>query len=638
LSEDFKELVRSRTDIVQLIGERVSLESRKGGREYAGLCPFHDDHNPSLKVDPDRQSYKCWVCDEGGDCFSFVQKTENVSFREALEMLALRAHLEIPRRSGKGQSDGTAGRNQLYEILAWAENEFHVALRTSSEGEAARNYLMKERGFSDETINRFRLGYHPPEWEFLQRRARGKYTPAQLLAARLIVERPNSSGYYDCFVDRVLFPIHDASARTVAFGGRVLPGRDQQNTAKYINSADSPVFSKNKLVYGLDAARPAIVAAGSAIVTEGYTDCILAHQHGITNVVGTLGTALTENHVTVLKRFTRTVVLVYDGDAAGRNAAERSLAKFLAQDVDLRILTLPAPLDPADFLAQHGADAFRQLVQEAVEAWEYKLRLCIEQHGFGSIDARKAVLDQMLELIAQAPRLAGSDRENLILSRLAHRVGLSEQAVRKSLKEIRRKASGAPRGDRRALAAGGEEARPTRFFSGPNGRPSRDDLMESELLEIVFAQPSVVEEIRRDVSPDEIQNIHLRQLLQQCFDLSEQGIEPAYERLTARLEDSTLKRLAVLIDEQSRAKGIREKLRVDAGGEPGAGEPAFLRNAIEKLLWRRKRRAHEETKGQVAQLVRDAGGLDPQARELLKRAAEFHGERATQNTTKKSKI
>ncbi|MGE3316155.1 MAG: DNA primase, partial [Planctomycetaceae bacterium] len=568
---------------------------------------------------------------EGGDCFSFVQKVENMSFREALELLAQRANIDLPtRRESRSDADGTS-RNRLYEVLAWAENEFHVALKTSTEGKVAREYLAS-RGFTSETIDRFRLGYHPQEWEFLQRRARGKFSPAVLLAARLIAERPNSPGYYDCFVDRVMFPIHDAGGRSVAFGGRVIPGREQPNSGKYLNSADSPVFSKNRLVYGLDVARPAIVAAGTAIVTEGYTDCILAHQHGVTNVVGTLGTALTENHVTVLKRFTQRVVLVYDGDEAGRKAAERSLPKFLAQDVDLRILTLPAPLDPADYLTQHGADAFLKMAHSAPEAWEYKLKLSAEQHGFNSIDARHRVMNEMLNLIAHAPRMAGSDRENLILGRLAHRVGVSEQVVRKSLKEVRRVASTKPGPIQRTTDGEGQKSA---VFSGRNGRRSHDDLLEMQLLEILLASPQFVSEIRLEISAEEFRNANLRQLLQSCYDLAEAGIEPAFDRLLARFdEEPALKSLAVMIDEQARLKGIGALLRVDSGLNGPTRHPAFLTEAIEKLKWRRRQESHEQTKGQMAQHSGKSSSLDQETRELLKRAAEFHGERAT----KKSKI
>jgi DNA primase len=548
-----------------------------------------------------------------------------------LELLAQRANLEMPRRrESSGDDDGTS-RNRLYEVLAWAENEFHIALTKSSEGKVARDYL-ESRGFTKETIERFRIGYALPEWEHLQRRANGKFSPAVMQAARLISERQGSPGYYDFFRDRVMFPIHDPSGKSVAFGGRVIPGREQPNSGKYLNSPESPVFSKNRLVYGLDVARPGIVTTGMAMVTEGYTDCILAHQHGVTNVVGTLGTALTENHVTVLKRFTQRVVLIYDGDDAGRKAAERALSKFLAQDVDLRILTLPEKLDPADFLTQHGVDAFLDLAHNAPEAWEYKLKLCVEQYGFSSIDARHRVMSEMLALIAQAPRMAGSDRENLILNRLAHRVGVSEQVVRKSLKEARRSnaSKSAPVQKTTDSSVPGKSA-----FSRQNGWRNHDDLLEMQLLEILLTSPQFASEVRLELSADEFRNVNLRRLLQSCYDLAEAGIEPAFERLIARFdEEPALKSLAVMIDEQARLKGIGALLRVDSGLNGPTRHPAFLTEAIEKLKWRRRQESHEQTKGQMAQQSGKSSLLDQETRDLLKRATEYHGERAT----KKSKI
>ncbi len=433
---DFKELVRARTDIAQLIGERVTLQSRMGGRELVGLCPFHDDHNPSLRVYADRQSYKCWSCGEGGDCFAFVQKTEGVDFADALELLATRAGLEMPKRSGSGAdgkgSDGKPTRKELFDVLKWAENEFYTCLKTSSEAKAAREYLAS-RNFSPETIEKFRLGYAPLEGQFLQRRGRDRFNSAQLAAVRLISPRSESDGYYEYFRGRVVFPIRDASTRTVAFGGRVVPGIGSPDAPKYLNSADSPLFAKNKVVFALDVARAAIVERDSCVVMEGYADCIMAHQFGVSHAVATLGTALTENHVGVLKRFTRKVVLVFDGDQAGRDAAEKSLPRFLSQDVDLRILTLTTAKDPADFLTEHGAEAFGALLDSAPEAWEYKLDLSIGRHGLASMDARDSVVSEMRELFRQAPRFRGSIRENIAVNQLASRLHLSEGELREKL-------------------------------------------------------------------------------------------------------------------------------------------------------------------------------------------------------------
>ena len=342
LSNDFREAVRTRTDLVSLIGESVGLKSLRGGREFIGLCPFHDDHNPSMHVYPDRQTFRCWVCNTGGDCFTFVMEESKVGFREALEMLAKRANLEMPRNFSRGEAGASQGdKSQIMEALLWAQNLFHAMLfRDHPAAKTALSYLEQQRGLSRETIKQFRLGYHPDDWNWLTNQARGKFSPEVLEAARLIGKRENGPGYYDNFVNRILFPIWNERGQPVAFGGRVMPGADDSH-GKYWNSPESVVFHKSRLVYALNIARDAIRKTDHAIVTEGYTDCIALHQAGITNVVGTLGTALTDQHVATLRRFVPKVVLVYDGDDAGQMAAERAVERFLAQDVDLRILTLP---------------------------------------------------------------------------------------------------------------------------------------------------------------------------------------------------------------------------------------------------------------------------------------------------------
>jgi DNA primase len=229
---DFKEQVRSRTDLVELIGESVALTSR-GPHDFVGLCPFHDDHNPSFHVYPDRQSYRCWVCDEGGDCFSFVMKYDRLGFREALEMLAERAGLELPQTVRRFSPEQKDRRGRLHEIVAWAEALCHEFLLEDRSAEPAREYL-RSRGFTVETWKAFRLGYHPQDWEWLLGRGRlKKYAAAEMAAAGLALERRDGGGYRDhqLFVGRVLFPIRDLRGRTVAFGGRVLPQNDNGETS-----------------------------------------------------------------------------------------------------------------------------------------------------------------------------------------------------------------------------------------------------------------------------------------------------------------------------------------------------------------------------------------------------------------------
>ena len=296
-SDSFKELVRNRTDIVRLIDETVGLQPN--GRVFKGLCPFHDDHNPSFTVNPERQTYICWSCRESGDCFSFVMKHDSIGFAEALEFLAKRAGLEMPKAYQRGGGENK-DKPHLYDVLEWAENEFHQCLLTTAIAERARNYL-SSRGFNQTSIAKFKLGFHPESWDWLIQRAKGRFDPELLVRASLARQRDGGNGFYDQFVDRVMFPIHDERGRTVAFGGRILPDSKSKPDAKYLNSSETPIFSKSRICYALDIARPAIKKTDMALVMEGYADCVKAHQGGIQNAVATLGTALTESHVTTFK-------------------------------------------------------------------------------------------------------------------------------------------------------------------------------------------------------------------------------------------------------------------------------------------------------------------------------------------------
>ncbi len=633
-SSDFKELVRSQTDIVGLIGETIALQPARGGREHKGLCPFHDDHDPSMIVSTERQSYKCWACGEGGDCFSFIMKIDGLDFREALVLLAQRAGLEIPRnvhRQG-GSSEKTSDKPDLYAALDWAAKEFHQCLFHDPQAEEARQYL-RDRGFKRSTIEKFQMGYHPDDWNWISNKARGKFSNELLFRARLLKEQNSGQGYYDDFKGRLMFPIRDMRSRVVAFGGRVLPSADGPGAPKYLNSSESEVFIKSQLLYGFDAARDGIRKSETAIVVEGYTDCIIPQQFGVNNVVGTLGTALGDSHVSLLKRLARRVVQCYDGDEAGQKAAERTLSMFLAQEVDLRILTLPDNQDPADFLEEQGFEAFQQLVEQAPEAWEHKLTVTTKRYGLESIDGRQRVLDEMLALLAVVPRLAGTAREDLILSRLAQRVLMPERQVRQRLRETRNQQS--QRNNRNQnQQVNGQEAFLASNLPDSNNRQetnTKDDLIERELLEIVFAVPETIGTIQSEIAVDELRNNNLRNLLQFCFDLAEQGIAVSSSQVISALEDPELKRWAVMLDESWREKEVDRKVLESASPTEGKTEYAFLNCAIENLKWRRWSQTHERSKGQMAQLSGTSATLENDRDEKLRLLSEmqkFHEKRA----------
>ena len=625
-STDFRDQVRARTDIAEVVGESIALAPRRGGAEFVGLCPFHPDHNPSLHVYPDRQSFRCWVCDEGGDVFSFVMKHEGVTFPQALDLLAERAGLERPKQSGGGSQNHSIDKPRLLDVLAWADRQFRSCLKAAPEAAHARDYV-NSRGISAAMVEQFGLGFHPPDWQWLQARARGTYTPADLTAAGLVRPRSSGPGLRDEFYGRVLFPIRNERGRPVAFGGRVLPGAGDEAGPKYLNSGDSPVFSKSKLVYALDVARPAIAQQKTAVVMEGYTDCIAAHQHGHANVVATLGTALAESHVALLKRFAQTVVLVFDGDRAGLDAAERALVRFLAQDVDLRILTLPAGLDPADFLAKDTNGEFAGLLAHAPSALEFKLTAAINRFGLKSEYGPARVIADVLQTVAAAPRLAGTPKEDVVLRKLADGLRVPERSIREELKKVR------------SLAAG----KPTPAVRNPAPpAPKRvpDDPAEREVLAAVLTRPDLFDHLARQVGPDDFRTPRLRDLYEYCRDVSDLHGPPAYDLLMSQTDDPALKQLLAGLDGDARRKDLvsllggqtgllteaagllTEQDQVDDSGPDAFQNPDAFQKIVNALVRRRDGRRLERDQSRLARQLANGGPLDDAAKARLRQFQE----------------
>ncbi len=398
---DAKERVRQAVDIVELVGDYLQL--RREGRGYKAICPWHDDSRPSLQVNPERQSFKCWVCDIGGDIFSFIMKMEGVEFAEALRLLADKAGIQLePRRRPDGTPAPADEKRDMLQALAWAEQRFHAYL-LSPEGKPAFQYLT-DRGLTMETIVKFHCGFSPNSWDWLVQQARQTQFPQAMLAAvGLIAERNTGSGFYDRFRGRVLFSIRDAQSRPVGFGGRVLPGISDDSPAKYVNSPETPLFQKSSLLYGLDVAKESIQKTGTALVMEGYTDVAIAHQYGFTNAVAVLGTALGQRHVKLLKRFADRVVLMLDGDEAGQRRTDEVLQLFIAENADLRVLTLPDELDPADFLLERGSEQFAALMERCPDALEHKYKtLAARCGGAPTLHQASEIAEAILDVLAKS--------------------------------------------------------------------------------------------------------------------------------------------------------------------------------------------------------------------------------------------
>lgn len=577
---DAKEQVRQAVDIVDLIGSYAQL--RRSGRNFVALCPWHDDSRPSLQINPDRQSFKCWVCDYGGDIFSFIMRAENLEFREALELLAERAGIEL--RAGASAADGAGDRparpeddkRTLHRVLAWAEEQFHRCLVSAPEGEPGRAYFA-ERGITDETIRRFHLGYAPQgqRWDWLLERARGtEWTPAILERIGLLRRKELNGAHYDWFRGRAMFSIRDARSRPIAFGGRVLPQLADERSAKYINSPETPLFSKSRELYALDIARENFKNDGGAIVMEGYTDVLMAHQHGITNCVAVLGTALGERHLQLLRRYTETITLVLDGDAAGRRRTNEILDALLSlfekNQVDLRILTLPEGIDPCDFIATHGSDKFRALLAEAVDALEHKFK--VVTNGLDTLtDTHRAsqAAEQLLATLAQIrPEASGTSsqtmiREEQMLSRIARKFHLPEEKLRGRLTSLRREARAKKSPAYVASASADVESNdaqqtvPARLADLP--------MWDRDLLELIILDHTMLTRVADVIDSNSISSPVARRIYIGCCRLAEQGMYDDFGRLMAAFDDANIKNLLVQLDESAatKAKADRERWFAD---------------------------------------------------------------------------
>lgn len=618
--DDFKELVRSSTNLVDLVSETVSLKPIHGGRDFVGLCPFHDDKNPSFHVYPDRQTYRCWVCDQGGDCFRWLMEMEKLPFAEALESLALRARLEIPKKKrDDATSDNQLKKTDSLAVVEWAVNLMHSALRTSAKAENAREYV-KKRKLSEDTVRNFRLGYHPEDWNWFLDQARGRFTPAQLVAAGLIQERDNGSGYFDnsATVGRLVFPIVDGKGRPVAFGGRLLPGGNIESESKYINSKESSIFHKRSTLYAFNRARETITRSKTAIIVEGYMDCIACHQAGVTNAVATLGTAMTEDHVRFLRRFAEKVILVYDSDKAGKDAAERSISRFLAEELDLRILNVPSGKDPADYLEDHTSEEFYALTASASEAWEYKLQSILQRISINTIAGRQQVLNQMMEFLAASQGLARI-REDMILRNVCGRVQVDEQMARQQLKELRGQTQ------KKGFTRRDVERQPVELKTRVENALER---AEREVLEIILTCPETIDVIQHQIGPDDFENVRHQRLLALCIDVwKEDGDLPELGRMIIAAEsDSDLLSLINALVDSAEEKGIFRLMNDQPNAHEkagGASAPSHLERVLRPILERREKRLNLVSKQLLAQPAQSTSILDNDTIDALRRLHIF---------------
>lgn len=419
--EDFIDEVRSRTDIVDLIGEYVTL--KKSGRDFMGLCPFHREKTPSFSVSPVKQMFYCFGCGVGGNVFSFLMKIDGLTFLEAVDELAHRAGLEVPRAPGIQAK--WEHKKRYHQINAHAAAYYHRILMREAPAEKARDYLLG-RGVKPAAWERFSLGFAPDSGVGLQEFLEGKgYDRSELAASGLFVERYGVP--QDRFRGRIIFPICDARGRYLGFGGRALGDGEP----KYLNSPESPAFSKSRNLYGLHLAIPAIREEKRVLVVEGYLDCITAQEHGFTNTVAALGTAFTNNQAQLLLRYTKEVILAFDQDEAGAAATVRSAGYLQELGGKVYVLDLPEAKDPDEFLNTRGSEAFAAALKNRTTTFlEFRLEQLLTQYNPNDVFDRAEIVGELLEELAHIPDHVV--RQGFI-DLVARRLNTSEEAIRLEL-------------------------------------------------------------------------------------------------------------------------------------------------------------------------------------------------------------
>jgi DNA primase len=433
---DKLEHIRNASDIVDVIGAVLPL--KRAGANFTALCPFHKEKTPSFNVNPHKQIFHCFGCHKGGDVFTFVREYENLSFVEAVKRLADRAGIPLEFENQPGQQQARHLKETLLQMHEQIAQRWQTALANDANGQIARDYLAR-RGVSDEAVKLFRLGYAPEAWDDTVNWAKSKgYELPLVEQGGLILRKEDSDRFYDRFRGRLMFPICDEQGRIIGFSGRVLSG--DEKTAKYVNSPETPIFTKGKVFFGLDKSKRAILDAGFAIICEGQLDLIACFMAGVKNIVAPQGTAFTPDHARILKRYIDEVVLCFDSDSAGQNAAVRVLDSLLASGLAIRVATVPPPHDPDTFIKERGGQAFQHLINKAEGFFDFYLNRLCTTNDVSTDKGRLAIVKDMTEALHKTGSAVLLDT---YAQKTALRLGVAPESVRA---EFRKRQAGRPAG------------------------------------------------------------------------------------------------------------------------------------------------------------------------------------------------
>lgn len=509
IPDDKIQEIRNATDIVEYIGTFVKLKKR--GKSYLGLCPFHSEKTPSFNVSPDKGMYYCFGCSRGGDVIKFVMEWEKASYVEAIEILAERAGITIVRTEESDQSASET--EKLYSACTFAARSFNKNMMKTEEGALALKYFQSRR-FSDKTITTFGLGYSLRAWDSLVKGAGEEGIKPEYLEKVGLARKRDDGGYYDAFRGRAMFPIFSTTGRVIAFGARKLFD-DDSIQGKYINSSETPIYHKSKVLYGIYQAKEAIREKDSVVLVEGYADLISVFQSGTHNVVASSGTALTVEQIQLISRYTKTVIFVYDADSAGVSAMIRGIDLILENNLDVRIAVLPEGEDPDSFVNNKGGDAFQEVLSKAVTFIDFKATALAREGKFNSPEGKAEAVRTLVQSIA---KIKDPLKQTFFIKDVAEKYKLYESALISELEKFTRKVpdrylSPAAQRDR------GKELTAKDAKSAKEATPLEIPLEEKELLSVAFEEPAqMIPFIFTYIHPEEFSHPHTKEIAQLLID------------------------------------------------------------------------------------------------------------------------
>ncbi|HLG30375.1 MAG TPA: DNA primase [Candidatus Brocadiales bacterium] len=517
------------TDIFHVISEYVHL--KHSGKNFIGLCPFHAEKTPSFTVNPDRQFFKCYGCGVGGSVFTFIMKQEGVEFTDAVRLLAERANITINEANTASDKQAQIQKTRLYEANDFAASFFHEFLTRSDAGKHVRDYLSK-RKIDAQSINKFKLGYSPDSWDSLLREAAKKGISGETLEKAGLVSLKTGGGYYDRFRNRLMFPIVDARQKVIGFGARAL----DDSMPKYLNSAETPLFNKSRTLYGIHLAKGPILKHRKAMLMEGYTDVIMAYQHGIDWAIAIMGTSLTREHIKILRQYCDSVILVLDGDTAGLNSSDRNLDIFVEEDLDASIVQLPEGYDPCDFFIKEGAQKFMDYVQKAHDFFGFKMQIATQKWNLNTVSGKAAAIDNVLSTVMKMPDII---KRNLTIKRVAEEMEIDEIDLRKHLKS--------------QSVSGGRTQ-----YSRPQTLVKQDAslLAQKEILGITLLHNETITKVLSEVGLEAFSDERLYKIAEKVFSLyGKRGIVNEKDLISVFVDIESSQLLADIIDRELQDAG-----------------------------------------------------------------------------------